>query len=377
MISLVKSPPNHYDILGLTPAAGEGEIMLAFGRKMSMFGAHRASEAALICAAYEVLRNAEKRREYDRSIGLGVQAEASRQWAFAMTQQRWPGAAPATASAAYALEPQPAPQPEPELPAPPQVERVPTIAERLIKLAEPIEYDGMAEVATQPATAPQPEPELLAVDEDAPEMTVREILAFGEAGGHSRDHGRQPMEWLRTAMLAGGLVASVGLVGGLASFALTNDPASAVNSTTASSAPQIAKASPPPPPVAAAAAVETEAAPPPAAAPEKRQASSSSRFARALAAVNRIEGAGEPQPVEAAAAEPAAQPDAAQMVSASMPLPDRVVARTLDKIGYSCGSVASTAAEGASGVFKITCSSGQTYRATPVHGHYRFRRSGS
>jgi hypothetical protein len=172
------------------------------------------------------------------------------------------------------------------------------------------------------------------------------------------------------------LVASVGLVGGLASFALTNDPASAVNSTTASSAPQIAKASPPAP-VAAAAAVETEAAPPPAAAPEKRQASSSSRFARALAAVNRIEGAGEPQPVEAAAAEPAAQPDAAQMVSASMPLPDRVVARTLDKIGYSCGSVASTAAEGASGVFKITCSSGQTYRATPVHGHYRFRRSGS
>jgi len=375
MISLVKSPPNHYDILGLTPAAGEGEMMLAFGRKMSMFGAHRASEAALICAAYEVLRNAEKRREYDRSIGLGVQAEASRQWAFAMTQQRWPGAAPATASAAYALEPQPTPKPEPELPAPPQVERVPTIAERLIKLAEPIEYDGMAEVAPQQATALQPEPELLAVDEDAPELTVREILAFGEAGGHSRDHGRQRMEWLRTAMLAGGLVASVGLVGGLASFALTNDPAPAVNPTTASSAPQIAKASPPAP-VAAAAAVETEAAPPPAAAPEKRQASSSSRFARALAAVNRIEGAGEPQPVEAAAAEPAAQPDAAQMVSASMPLPDRVVARTLDKIGYSCGSVASTAAEGASGVFKITCSSGQTYRATPVHGHYRFRRSG-
>jgi len=79
MINLVKSPPNHYDVLGLTPAAGDGEIVFAFARKMSMFGAHQPEEAAQICAAYEVLRNAEKRREYDRSLGLGAKPATPRQ----------------------------------------------------------------------------------------------------------------------------------------------------------------------------------------------------------------------------------------------------------------------------------------------------------
>ena len=55
-----------------------------------------------------------------------------------------------------------------------------------------------------------------------------------------------------------------------------------------------------------------------------------------------------------------------------------LVARTIERIGYSCGQVASTSAvEGAAGVYKVTCTSGQTYRAAPVHGRYRFRRWGS
>jgi hypothetical protein len=62
-------------------------------------------------------------------------------------------------------------------------------------------------------------------------------------------------------------------------------------------------------------------------------------------------------------------------MSAKMPLSDATVARTLSRIGYSCGKVASTSAvEGASGVFKVTCTSGQSYKATPVGGRYRFRR---
>ena len=53
----------------------------------------------------------------------------------------------------------------------------------------------------------------------------------------------------------------------------------------------------------------------------------------------------------------------------------KLVARTIERIGYSCGQVASTSAvEGAAGVYKVTCTSGQTYRAAPVHGRYRFRR---
>jgi hypothetical protein len=63
--------------------------------------------------------------------------------------------------------------------------------------------------------------------------------------------------------------------------------------------------------------------------------------------------------------------------AASMPLPNRVIARTIERIGYACGAVASTTAvEGASGVFKVSCTSGQTYQAAPVRGRYRFRRMG-
>jgi hypothetical protein len=52
-----------------------------------------------------------------------------------------------------------------------------------------------------------------------------------------------------------------------------------------------------------------------------------------------------------------------------------VVARTIERIGYSCGKVASTSAiEGSSGAYTVTCTSGQSYRAAPVRGRYHFRR---
>jgi hypothetical protein len=60
-----------------------------------------------------------------------------------------------------------------------------------------------------------------------------------------------------------------------------------------------------------------------------------------------------------------------------MPLPKAVIARTIGRIGYPCGQVASTTAvDGASGAFKVTCTSGHSYRAAPVRGRYRFRRLG-
>jgi hypothetical protein len=77
------------------------------------------------------------------------------------------------------------------------------------------------------------------------------------------------------------------------------------------------------------------------------------------------------------AADPLApQPAAPAVAEASMPLPNGTIARTIEKIGYSCKTVASIASvEGASpGVFKVTCSSGQSYRAAPVNGRYHFRK---
>ncbi len=84
-----------------------------------------------------------------------------------------------------------------------------------------------------------------------------------------------------------------------------------------------------------------------------------------------------PQPAEIASNDLATDPLAPKPVEASMPLPNKVIARTIERIGYSCGEVSSTSAvDGSSGAYNVTCSSGQTYQATPVHGRYHFRRSG-
>ena len=65
------------------------------------------------------------------------------------------------------------------------------------------------------------------------------------------------------------------------------------------------------------------------------------------------------------------------LVSAEMPLPSAIVARTIDRIGYSSGQVTSTSAAGVAGVFKVTCTSGNSFKATPIRGRYHFRRWGS
>jgi hypothetical protein len=83
-------------------------------------------------------------------------------------------------------------------------------------------------------------------------------------------------------------------------------------------------------------------------------------------------------PVEADASEPAvAEPAPPEATAAALPLPNSVVARTIERIGYSCGKVASTSAiEGSSGAYTVTCTSGQSYRAAPVRGRYHFRKIG-
>jgi hypothetical protein len=78
----------------------------------------------------------------------------------------------------------------------------------------------------------------------------------------------------------------------------------------------------------------------------------------------------------AASDQPASDPLAPQPAAANLPLPNKVIARTIDRIGYSCGDVASSAAvDGSPGTFTVTCSSGQSFQATRVHGRYHFRRS--
>jgi hypothetical protein len=73
----------------------------------------------------------------------------------------------------------------------------------------------------------------------------------------------------------------------------------------------------------------------------------------------------------AAADEPAA--------SGSLPLPAAVIVRTIEKIGFPCGSIASSSkVEGpsASSDYIIKCSSGASYRASNRSGRYRFSKAG-
>jgi hypothetical protein len=64
--------------------------------------------------------------------------------------------------------------------------------------------------------------------------------------------------------------------------------------------------------------------------------------------------------------------------STPLPLPDAVIVRTIEKIGYSCGSIVSSSKiAGASGSsdYRIRCSSGASYRASNRTGRYRFSKA--
>lgn len=114
---------------------------------------------------------------------------------------------------------------------------------------------------------------------------------------------------------------------------------------------------------------------------ERRQAAAMARVATPLVpeAATADPLAAEPATDLAQASQPgdAAAELAPAAAAAAMPLSDRLVARTIHQIGYSCGNVTSTTAvDGGNGVFKVTCASGQSYRAAPVGGRYRFRKWG-
>ena len=81
----------------------------------------------------------------------------------------------------------------------------------------------------------------------------------------------------------------------------------------------------------------------------------------------------EAPPEAAAKADPV--PPSAE--ASTLPLPNAVIARTIDRIGYACGAVASSArVEAATGetAYRITCTSGEVYRASDRSGRFRFRK---
>src|SRR4051812_40181190 len=88
MNSRVRSRPSHYEALGIAPDASSDEIARAFADRMSRPGLRPMAAATQIYAAYEVLRNADKRRAYDETLGIGPKPVPF-QWTVAVA--RWNG----------------------------------------------------------------------------------------------------------------------------------------------------------------------------------------------------------------------------------------------------------------------------------------------
>jgi hypothetical protein len=345
MDSTVKSRPNHYAVLGVRQSATREEIERAFLKQM--FSPRPMAEVAQIGAAYEILRNPAKRRAYDASLGFKEEPPAllSKPVVAFSTKARYLAATPAITFDPPALE-------QPVSDGPPQVQ-----SERA------------------PSGAAQPQPDL--------ETFLATARAEQEEGSAER-----PSEWRRPAGIAIGLVAAVGVAGAYAgSLAGSDVEAQEVTLPLPKAKPAI-NAPVQSPASAGSQASESRS---PAAAPlrlaerrTQRPRSLPPAPGDRLASVRRslhsyYETTGADGTPEIAAADVPAPPPAlvaaASSAAVSMPLSNATIARTIHRIGYSCGEVASTAAvEGQAGVFNVTCTSGQSYQARPVRGRYRFKR---
>jgi hypothetical protein len=358
MVRTIGSRPNHYETLGLAPGASEAEIRAAFARKMSAFRWHPAGSTAQICIAYETLREPQRRRDYDLSLGI-IPKSAPRQWGFAMAPQRWAPfiAAPVEeAAAARAHEPHVQPEPEPAAPEEPRVASF--IAASLRDLARP-----MAPEAAPPARARDAADAALERHiEQALTRTAQEDDFSGEI--------ERPFDWRRPAHRVGGFVRAAGLIGTLAGLSVKDDAQSAQAEPMVATASAAAKPKAAAPAAPQAEPVEAKAEEPQRAAPRPAPRRVPAWAEPQVKPVVEAEATGEL--VEAPAADPLAEDPLAPR-PARLPLSDAVVARTIDRIGYDCGAVASTAAEGAAG-FAVTCTSGQTFHARKVRGRYRFSR---
>jgi len=390
MVDTVRTRRTHYEVLGLTPAATGDEIERAFAREMGGFRPHSIGGLTEVTLAHENLRDPAKRGAYDALLGLqpkpkpqllawsGVghasfsgSALVARQQPTAPPSPVEPPAASPVAEPAAANPPPPEPSANPFDRSEPQVEATPFIAAALRELARP---EPLQEAARVPW--PQPEPPQAA---RAPEPTADADRDFRPALDEQLGEAEEArIPWKRTAIVAGALVAGVVLVGAWAGWNSSDgiEAKPAVNvalppSTTFTVAD----------PAAAAAAPAVEDAQPaqpkrsPLAQPRAARPRPAPRLAELERQISELPQS-EPGAVEAVVTEQATAAAPATAVAASMPLSNGVLARTIHRIGYPCGRVSSTVAGGAPGVFTVTCTSGHSYQAAPVHGRYRFRRMG-
>ena len=339
MAETVRTRLNHYQVLGIPTSADGDEIARAFARESSVFRPHVFGGLTEVCVAYEVLRDPARRRAYDASIGLVRKPEPPK-WAL---EVRGAATAETMVRAASVEQRAPLPSPQPES----------------LKRAIPLRPEEESTVRPEPAIGRG----------DPLHLPFAEVL----------EADVRPIDWKRAGIALGGFVVAACALGGLAGWwsvsgmSEASEPKNSVSVPLPSAKPV---STPRAPEVAAAAATgPIVEARPDGPRPTKEVAAIIQRNPAAPEPAAADELAPQ-EPADMGAAEPAAEetPTAA----APMPLSNRLIARTIERIGYSCGSVASTApVEGeAPGVYRVTCSSGQSYQAKPVNGRYRFRRLG-
>ncbi|MEO7634495.1 MAG: hypothetical protein ABIS38_02470 [Sphingomicrobium sp.] len=387
MVSTLKARPNHYDALGLSPAASDDEVSRAFTRQMGLF--RPMAESAQIGIAFETLRNPVKRRAYDAALGL--RPNPPRRIA--------PTAVAFKISARFNdLPPRPVHQPLAD-----DIPRAPPMpSEQAARANEPAENRAGSFIAAalRPSVAPEPPQTAPAVAPQAeaparPQADVVPILRPMSGDLPAADRARlgimddaedRPIALNRSSATIGGLVLAVALIGAWAGTRVGNaeapqpaTPAASIALPPATELPeQIASSSAPAP---SATGVRPEryaslrvAAP----RTERKVAASPPRTGQPKSVASRSVGLGisDGALAESTIEQPVAEASRVTPAAAALPLPNAVIARTIERIGYTCGKIGSTAAVagGAPGVFNVTCTSGHSYQATPVRGRYRFRR---
>ena len=376
MVSTTGTRPNHYEILGLSPTATADDVKRAYGReilKPRAFGG-----LAEIGIAFATLQDPVKRRAYDQSIGLVRKPEpkplhASWSWSVHVPAPGKPVAAAVPASEPASI---PSPDTRPET-APRRRESL--IAASLRELADPAAISQAQALRRAPVARPPaiPEPWMGAPAAELPDAATIAI------------------EWRRPAMIGGGLLLAAVVFGAWAGMAVRDPgvpvelearvtmPVPSAKARSVSAAPQLQEKSETrlteSRPLQLAGAPVRVVSPRDSESPQAsvpRPIPLTAQEEQELAGESFAETAVSQAPE---AAEAIAQPaeSAGPVSAARLPLSERIVARTIGRIGYACGAVASIAPVDATpGVFKVTCTSGHSYQARPVRGRYHFRRWG-
>ena len=364
MATQAKLLSNHYDALGLSPKASQDEIATAFAAALSKLAAQPMVAKLHLYEAFGILRQPEKRKAYDRSIGLVAEPV---QTTFVV---------PSRGAFSFAVA---AKQTEVEQ-RPNDVEAV-ELLQPPVAVSEPVEA-AEREPSQAPAAARDP-------DEDELHQLVERIRADGRAEKAALQHSRrQPQDWRRLGIAAGALIVGAGLVGGIAGVSATGPSSPEEDASVSTSLPTPSaylKGSAP------SRDFDAEA--------EAQVRAENEAAARRVAALDRkvdrliippelqaetpkpaaLVANAKPEPAAtatAAAVDPLApEPETPPAVAARMPLPNATIARTIEKIGYPCGNVSSIApVDAGGGVFKVSCSSGHASRAAPTAGRYRFKK---